>query len=183
MATNNQINYPLAGQTGTGQFVGSTSPTLITPTLGAASATSLTLPGSSTLSLYLGATTVTPTFTFATVGDLSVSYSIQTCRYWQIGAMVLVSLTLRFTPTYTTSSGTARFVAATPTGASSFNWVLPVREVSSIIYTGTQLVATAVNGYFLINGQGSGVLAAPLTTANIPTGVQQTVVITGMYGI
>ena len=41
MATNNSVNSPLSGTTGTGNFVGSTSPTLVTPTLGAATATSL----------------------------------------------------------------------------------------------------------------------------------------------
>lgn len=34
MATNNAVNVGLSGQTGTGNFVGSTSPTLVTPTLG-----------------------------------------------------------------------------------------------------------------------------------------------------
>ena len=42
MTTNNKLNVALSGQTGTVNFVGSTSPTLITPTIGAASATSLT---------------------------------------------------------------------------------------------------------------------------------------------
>jgi hypothetical protein len=34
MATNNAVNTSLSGQTGTGSFVGSTSPTLVTPALG-----------------------------------------------------------------------------------------------------------------------------------------------------
>lgn len=42
MATNNQVNVGLSGSTGTGTFVGSTSPTLVTPTLGAATGTTLT---------------------------------------------------------------------------------------------------------------------------------------------
>lgn len=42
MSTNNSVNVGLSGSTGTGSFVGSNSPTLVTPTLGAASATSLT---------------------------------------------------------------------------------------------------------------------------------------------
>jgi hypothetical protein len=41
MATNNSVNTSLSGQTGTGNFVGSTSSTLVTPILGAATATSL----------------------------------------------------------------------------------------------------------------------------------------------
>lgn len=41
MTTQNSINTGLSGTTGTGNFVGATSPTLITPTLGAALATSI----------------------------------------------------------------------------------------------------------------------------------------------
>jgi hypothetical protein len=41
MTTNNSVNSPLSGTTGTGNFVGATSPTLVTPTLGAATATSI----------------------------------------------------------------------------------------------------------------------------------------------
>jgi hypothetical protein len=42
MATNNSVDVGLAGSTGTVNFVGSTSPTLVTPILGAATATSVT---------------------------------------------------------------------------------------------------------------------------------------------
>lgn len=41
MATNNALNVGLSGSTGTGNFVGVTSPTFVTPTIGAATATSL----------------------------------------------------------------------------------------------------------------------------------------------
>lgn len=42
MATNNSVNTSLSGQTGTGNFVGATSPTLITPALGTPSSGTLT---------------------------------------------------------------------------------------------------------------------------------------------
>lgn len=48
MTTNNSVDVSLAGQTGTGTFVGSTSPTLVTPVLGAATATSLNFGTSAT---------------------------------------------------------------------------------------------------------------------------------------
>lgn len=54
MATNNQVNVPLSGSTGTVNFAGSNSPVFVTPTLGAASATSLTF---SSTSGYIGTTT------------------------------------------------------------------------------------------------------------------------------
>jgi hypothetical protein len=47
MTTNNLVDTSLSGQTGTVKFVGSTSPTLVTPVLGAVSATSLTFSSTS----------------------------------------------------------------------------------------------------------------------------------------
>lgn len=41
MATRNMIDSPLSGTTGTGQFVGDTSPTLVTPNIGVATATTV----------------------------------------------------------------------------------------------------------------------------------------------
>lgn len=58
MTTNNAVNVPLAGNTGTGNFVGANTPTLITPNLGVATATSLQCPtfldanGNNSLSLF-----------------------------------------------------------------------------------------------------------------------------------
>lgn len=55
MATNNSVNTSLSGQTGTGNFVGANTPTLITPVLGVSSATSLNF-GASATSGILGIT-------------------------------------------------------------------------------------------------------------------------------
>jgi hypothetical protein len=51
MATNNAVNTSLSGQTGTGNFVGANTPTLITPVLGVATGTSINFGSSSTLGL------------------------------------------------------------------------------------------------------------------------------------
>ena len=48
MATNNSVNSPLSGTTGTGNFVGSTNPTLITPRIGTIYDASQNLPVIST---------------------------------------------------------------------------------------------------------------------------------------
>lgn len=48
MATNNAVNVGLSGATGTGNFVGANTPTLITPALGAATATSINFGASAT---------------------------------------------------------------------------------------------------------------------------------------
>lgn len=47
MTTINSVGNGLSGATGTGNFVGANSPTLVTPTLGAASATSMTFSSTS----------------------------------------------------------------------------------------------------------------------------------------
>jgi hypothetical protein len=47
MAVLNQVGNALAGSTGTGAFVGATSPTLVTPILGAASASSISFTSTS----------------------------------------------------------------------------------------------------------------------------------------
>lgn len=54
MATINAVNTNLSGQTGTGSFVGSNSPILVTPNIGVATATSLAFQGSATLSMVTG---------------------------------------------------------------------------------------------------------------------------------
>ena len=61
MATINQIGLGLSGSSGTGSFAGTTSPSFTTPTLGAASATSLAMtaliaPSSNTQTLSTGLT-------------------------------------------------------------------------------------------------------------------------------
>jgi len=157
LSTNNSVDVSLAGQTGTVAFVGSTSPTLVTPllgtptsgnlsnctaypvaslsglgsgvatalaatangsgaialttgptlvtpSLGVATATSINF-GGSALSTYATGGTWTPTFSFATPGDLSVSYVSQAGNYTRIGNIVVVSFVLQCTPTFTTSSG------------------------------------------------------------------------------
>lgn len=48
MATNNMINTKLSGATGTGSIVGAVSPTLVSPTLGVATATSINFGASGT---------------------------------------------------------------------------------------------------------------------------------------
>ena len=89
---------------GSGNFVGSNSPVFISPTLGVASATSITF-GQTILSAYAESQSWTPAITFATPGDVSVTYATQTGVYYVIGKLVFVAWNLTFTPTYTTASG------------------------------------------------------------------------------
>lgn len=184
--TNNAVNVTLSGQTGTGTFVGSTSPSLTTPNIGAASATSINF-GGSTLSTYTAATSWTPTFTFGTVGNLSVSYAIQTGYYLQVGGVVFFQFALEFTPTFTTSSGNA-IIASFPITVNS----LTSNMTTILINNSTNLTyatgCTALNGQMtasstnmtLVN-TGSAKNEATLTTANFTTATQYYFFGSGLY--
>lgn len=81
MATNNAVNTSLSGQTGTGSFAGSTSPSFTTPTLGVASATTinkvaLTAPGTgSTLTIADGKTlTVSNTMSMTSTDSAAIAF-------------------------------------------------------------------------------------------------------------
>ena len=71
MATNNSINLSLSGQTGTGSLVGSNTPTLVTPVIGAASGTSINLGSSTTIDGFIDDDTMATTS--ATTGATSES--------------------------------------------------------------------------------------------------------------
>lgn len=81
MATNNAVNTSLSGQSGTGAFAGNVSPSFTTPTLGAATATSInkitiTAPATSAvLTIADGKTlTVSNTLTFTGTDASSVNF-------------------------------------------------------------------------------------------------------------
>jgi trimeric autotransporter adhesin len=89
---------------GSGGIALTTSPSFTTPSLGAASATSITF-GGGVLSTYVTEQTFTPVFSFATPGNISVSYATQFGLYTQIGSVVHFIIRLTCTPTFTTASG------------------------------------------------------------------------------
>jgi hypothetical protein len=92
--------------------IAATNMNLTTPTLGVATATSINF-GGSALSTYTTGGTWTPTITFATPGNLSVSYATQNGVYTRIGNIIVAVFTVAFTPTYTSSSGNF-FIAGLP---------------------------------------------------------------------
>lgn len=74
--------------------------------------------------------TFTPTFTFATIGDLSLSYTTQIGNYWRIGDLCHIAITLNATPTYTTASGEAR-IGGLPFQCVSDQIVVMASQISS----------------------------------------------------
>lgn len=172
MTTNNIINVPLSGSTGTGNFVGANTPTLITPALGVATATSINF-GGSALSRYAATVSSSPSITFATPGDLSVSYAVQNGFYSVVGNIVVYSFQVSFTPTYTTASGNIQ-ITGLPFAAASTNSYGAMAS-SAIVYTGgfTFVNSRVVAGNTFINvtQNGSAVNSAFITATNVPTGV------------
>lgn len=132
--------------------------------------------------------TFTPTVTFATPGDLSVSYAAQVGYGYRIGKMVFVSVTLTFTPTHTTASGdliinglpfSSAIGSSRHSGLhqvsinSGFTWPESTTQVCPRVPENS----TKIKMY----AQGSGVATVPFTTANLPSGTAKAIVFSGMY--
>jgi hypothetical protein len=132
MATNNSVDVSLSGQTGTGTFVGSTSPTLVTPALGTPSSGTLTnctgLPvagggtGDSSLTAYAvlcGGTTTTGAVqsiaSVGTSGQILTSNGAGALPTFQSTPTGAIAIT---TQIFTSGSGTY-----TPTSGTAYIWV------------------------------------------------------------
>lgn len=186
MTTINAVDTSLSGQTGTGNFVGANTPTLITPVLGAATATSVNF-GGSTLSNYVSDTSWTPVFNFATTGNLSVSYSVQEGVYTRIGSVVFYKFSMIFTPTFTTSSGAMQITGLPITSGSFSNVRNSIDFESAFTFPAGCTSPFTIIGpsatLLTIYGQGSAVAIAPFSTTAIVSGVAQTIDGSGFYFI
>jgi len=127
----------------------------------------------------------TPTFTFATPGNLSTSYAVQDGTYVKIGCLVFVSILVSVTPTHTTASGNARIGGLPFPVEPVNNYVLPTDIVSTVTWpTGTtQVVGIAIAGqsYIEFRSEGSGVSRTAWAGTQFPTGTLRNVQFTGCY--
>ena len=174
----------ITDETGSGSLVFATSPTLVTPVLGAATATSINF-GDDSLANY-DEGTFTPAATFATVGDLSVSYVSQNGVYTRIGNIVIINLEVVFTPTYTTANGAFRITGLPFTVGTISGYGPLVLNTSTTYPTGkTYLssVAQAGNTYLRIFANGSATATAELQTTQITSGVQRNLNISITYSV
>ncbi len=183
MAAVNSVGNALTGSTGTGTFVGANTPTLITPVLGAATATSVNF-GGSTLSTYSANTSWTPTFTFTVLGDLSVSYATRLGNYSRIGNLVMISFNVTCTPTFTTASGGARLSGIPFNGTSATQGVgmvfpagfnFPTAAVEFLGYIGPSYSTIDFYGVTAVGGNPQSV------STNFTSGVQISLVGTITY--
>ncbi len=182
MAIINPIGNALTGITGSGNFVGSNSPTLVTPNLGVASATSINF-GGNALSNYISESTWTATFTFATPGDLSVVYVAQTGYYTRIGSVVYYQCVFACTPTFTTASGNMIIGGLPLAGIVQVPGSILVVE-GLLFGTGvTMLTPYTENATTTLQIYGSGTASAGgfLTTASCVSGATISIRLAGFY--
>lgn len=175
---------PTAGVTGTGLEVRQTSPTLITPTLGVASATSINF-GQSTLGSYEEGT-FTPSVTFATPGTSSITHTAQSGEYTRIGHIVIFRSTTFFNLTKGTASGAFRMTGLPFISASTAltgGIVQAIHDSITFPVGLTYPCAIVVNdqSYAQIRVMGSGTPEAYLTPANFTDTTGIFVIINGYY--
>lgn len=124
---------------------------------------------------YVAPVSWTPTFTFATPGDLSVAYSNRHGRIWRIGSMIVAEFGFTLsTFTHTTASGNATISGLTYTAANETDY----RAVGSLFWGGitkagyTDIVPIIFNNTAAMNlvASGSGVGADLVVAADMPSG-------------
>lgn len=132
--------------------------------------------------------TFTPTFTFATPGDLAVVYTAQTGRFILFEDFCVFFLNLAFTPTFTTAAGNA-VIGGFPFAfnANSIRNMSVASINNKFVWTAlyTMLVPIPTNGASdcQIRQMGSAQNAAFFTIANLTSGAAHTMLLVGMYNI
>ena len=191
MATNNAVNTSLAGQTGTGKFVGDTSPTLVTPALG--TPTSGTLSSCTGLPLTTGVTGVLP----STNGGTGVNNGSSTIT---LGGSLTTSgaFTSTFTmtgntsvtyPTSGTLATTSQIPSVTPaalTSTSDTNVTITLGGTPATALLQASSITMGWSGQLAVSRGGSGAASqtayAVLCGGTTSTGAYQSVASVGTAG-
>lgn len=171
--------------TGSGGIALKTSPAFTTPSLGAATATSINF-GGSALANYVQFGSWTPVFTFATPGDLSVVYTAQTGYYTRIGNVIYASFIITCTPTFTTSASNFIVTGLPVTSNSgSNNNSFGTVDFSHVTFptgcTNAVCLVSPSAAQFGFLGNGSAVASAPFTPTQFTSGVAVTVAASVFY--
>lgn len=132
-------------------------------------ATNVTLPTSGTLAdIEYG--TWTPVLTFATPGDLSVTYSAQVGNYVRLGKMYICTFRIGTSAfTHTTASGICTITGLPGTVSSAYQFTVSLWEgITKANYSvlSTTLVGTTAT----LKASGSGQAVSNVTPADMPTG-------------
>ena len=132
---------------------------------------------------------VTPTVTFNVPGDVSVAYAVRTGGYTRIGNRVFFDYIAVFTATYTTASGHALFQGLPIPAAVLANGIYSVSigQLDSLDVGATDIQVTAriVSGasQFILFRTQDAAASGLVTTANIPSGTQVSVYVSGSYPV
>lgn len=170
--------------TGSGSVVLATSPTMVTPILGVAAATSINF-GDEALDKY-DEGSWTPAITFDTPGDLSVVYGTRTGTYVRIGKAVIVEFDITFTPTFTTASGTFYLTGLPFTSGNDRNSGAIKYITNKFTWPAgyTQLNCTSTNSTQIqINCLKSADDASAFATANLTSGQSHRIVSNLIYTV
>lgn len=150
-------------------------------------ATSTALPESITASptIRYATGTCTPTVTFATPGDLAVTYGLQFCNYTVIGNRAFVSMRIATASfTYTTASGLIR-IAGLPFAAASSSETLSAifGGYTAVGYSQVAAETTSGQSYLQITAGGSGVAPTGIGSGQVASGGALGIYVSGFYTI
>lgn len=185
LATPSSANLASAvtDETGSGALVFGTSPTISAPTL--SGTTNLTggqiaFPASQSASADANTLddyeegTWTPVLTFATAGNLSVTYSAQVGQYTKIGHLVMAWVSLATSAfTHTTASGNCLVTGLPFTSENSINWRSGAgswQGITKANYTDICPVAQVNTTQARLDASGSGQSLVQVTATDMPTG-------------
>jgi hypothetical protein len=122
--------------------------------------------------------TWTPALSFATPGDLSVTYTRNAGRYQKIGNTVYVSFTIVTSAfTYTTASGAARITGLPFTQlnvTANFTGIaVGLEGYTKANYTTVAVESVPGQAYLQMNGYGSGQAISGIVAADMPSGTRK----------
>lgn len=131
-------------------------------------------------------TSFTPTLTFATPGNLSVTYSTQFGSYIAIGKLVIAQITLVTSAfTHTTASGDFRIAGlplrAANSGQSGRGGAVQWGGITKANYTDMAMTAEANSFFCTLRASGSGQSPATVGVADVPSGGSVSVRATVVY--
>lgn len=169
MATNNSVNTPLSGTTGTGNFVGSTSPTFVTPILGTPQSGTLT--NCTGLPVAGGGTGVSSTTAYAVLcGGTTSTGALQSIAGVGTSGQVLTSNGAGALPTFQNAVAAAT-QADQETATSTTTYVSPGRQQYHpsaakfwVAYSATPAIDVSYN-VSSISSVGTGLVQVNFTTS------------------
>lgn len=129
----------------------------------------------------------TPTFDFATTGDLSNSYTSQAGYYFRIGPLVHFTFYMVVTPTHTTAAGAMEIGGVPYTCSADYERYLYTIRVNGTAITWAHDdvvgVITDNENWLEAQFQGTGATGAVMGAAHIGSGTSITLRGTGFYPI